>query len=72
MNVNVEYLKKIFALNNDFNIREIELNKKDKIYITYFESLCDSKSIYNYIIKGINNNINRKNFKKEVSALLQQ
>lgn len=52
MNKNILYLKRIYKSNNDFIIRDITCNK-DKVYIFFFESLCDSKNIYDYVTKNI-------------------
>ena len=49
-------IKKLYKNNNDFILREIPF-KKTSIYLLFFESLCDSKSIYDYIVKNIYNNI---------------
>lgn len=60
MNKEVEYLKKTFEGNSDFNVREIPVNKKDNVYIVFFESLCEAKSIYDFVIKNIVNCVNIK------------
>ena len=70
MNTNVEYLKKAFSENADFNFREIEVNKKDKIYIVFFESLCNSDTIYEFVIKGIFNKINSRKKIKNIKEVI--
>lgn len=53
MNTNVEYLKREFNENSDFVVRELSASRKDKVYITFFESLTDSQNIFNFIIRPI-------------------
>lgn len=62
MNSNVDYLKKTFKDNPDFVLREVESGTKDTIYIAFFESLVDSNSINDFIIRSIS--FYRRNNKK--------
>lgn len=57
MTEKIEFLKSIYLNNDDFNIREIKNGKDESIYIVFFESLCDLKSIYNFVLKNIKNSI---------------
>lgn len=57
MNKSVEYLSCAFSGNSDFILRDFIVNKRDKLYIVFFESLCDSKSIYSFAIKNVENYI---------------
>lgn len=66
MNKSVEYLKLSLKDDSDFVVREIESGKKDKIYIAFSESLCDSTSIYNFIIANIYGYLN---FHKKIRDL---
>lgn len=61
MNVDIEYLKKVFEGNEDFVVREIEIKKNKKIYLAFFESLTNSQNIYNYVIKHIFKTLEEKN-----------
>ena len=63
MNNSITYFKNIYSDDDDFIIREIH-NKKNTIYLLFFESLVDSKNVYDYIIKYIylnNKNLNLQN-----------
>ena len=63
MNNSITYFKNIYSNDDDFIIREIH-NKKNTIYLLFFESLVDSKNVYDYIIKYIyldNKNLNLQN-----------
>lgn len=71
MNLNVEYLKKVYEKNTDFVVRELNSGKKDKIYIIFFESLTDSKNIFNFIIKPIRDYLNSHRKIKEVADLIE-
>ena len=65
MNSNVQYLNNTLRQNSDFIIREITINKKHKVFIAFFESLCDSNLIYEFVIKNIDNYlVLRKKIKK--------
>lgn len=55
MNINVEYLKKIYSEDGDFVVRELESGKKDKIYVIFFESLVDSANTNAFIIDPVLN-----------------
>ena len=57
MNLNVEYLRSALANNSDFIVREISVNKRNKLYVAFFESLSDSNMIYEYVIRNIDNYI---------------
>ena len=48
--------------NPDFILREVESGTKNKIYVAFFESLVDSATVYDFIIKNIKAylNIHRK------------
>ena len=70
MNVNAEYLKKSLKDNPDFVTRELDSGTKDKIYLCFFESLVDSASIYDFIIKNIEARINLKKKIKDVEPFL--
>lgn len=52
MNKNILYFKRIYKSNKDFIVRDITSGKR-KIYILFFESLCDTKNIYDYVTKNI-------------------
>lgn len=69
MNIDIEFLKQTFKNNDDFIVREIKL-KKNKIYIAFFESLTDTQSIYNYVIKHIYNTFDSKNKIKSVQSII--
>ena len=63
MQTNIEYLKREMQDNSDFIIRKFIINNND-IYIVFFESLCDTNVIYDFVIKNINNHcILRKRIK---------
>lgn len=70
MNTNIEYLKKIYSGNTDFNIREIKVNKRDKIHVIFFESLCSSKGIYDFVIRNIDNYLNLHKDIKELNSVI--
>lgn len=70
MNKSVEYLKLSLKDDSDFVVREIESGKKDKIYIVFSESLCDSTSIYNFIISNIYSYLNYHKKIKELKSLI--
>lgn len=55
MNRAIEHLKSIYKNNDDFILREISINKKDTLYLAFFESLCDSKAIYKFVVKSVEN-----------------
>ena len=57
MELNVEYLRSAFIHNSDFIVREITINKRHKICVAFFESLCDSNMIYEYILRNVDNYI---------------
>ena len=60
----LEYLKSTLNQNSDFITREIDTIKNGKVCISFFESLCDSKMIYEYLLRNIDNyNALRKKFK---------
>lgn len=54
--MNVTELKEFQKYNPDLKIRELK-NKKTDINVIYFETLCDSSSINDFILKPINENI---------------
>lgn len=54
MQTNIEYLKREMQDNSDFIVRKFIINNND-IYIVFFESLCDTNVIYDFVIKNINN-----------------
>lgn len=54
MQTNVEYLRRELQDNSDFIVRKFVINNKD-LYIVFFESLCDTNVIYDFVIKNINN-----------------
>ena len=54
-NADVLYLKETFKGNSDFIFREITISKKEKLYIIFFESLCSSSLIYDFVIKNVDN-----------------
>lgn len=58
MNLNVEYLKMSLENNPDFIVRELESGTKEKIYITFYESLVDSASISDYAVDVIRSHLN--------------
>lgn len=62
MNVNAKFLEKSLIENPDFILREVESGTKNKIYVAFFESLVDSATVYDFIIKNIKAylNIHRK------------
>ncbi len=60
MNKTASYLSNLYKNNDDFILREIN-NGKNNIYVVYFESLCDSKGIYDYVIRNIFNYKNKYN-----------
>ena len=62
-------IKKLYKNNNDFILREIPF-KKTSIYLLFFESLCDSKSIYDYIVKNIYNNINKNIYNLNLKTII--
>lgn len=66
MNSDILYLKKIFKDNGDFILREIPVSRKDKLYVAFFESLCDSKAIYEFVLKNVDNHLT---FKKKIKSL---
>jgi len=72
VNNDIEYIKSTFKGNADFIIRDFILNKKDILYIVFFESLCDTKSIYEFVVKNVENHIvlNKKinNIKNIISS----
>lgn len=55
MNEEVEYLKNTFKGNEDFILREINIPKGEKLYVVFFESLCNSLAIYNFVMKNVDN-----------------
>lgn len=64
MNSSVQYIKDFYKDNPDFILRKIDVNWRDKVYVLFFESLCDSGSIYNFVLKNLydTNNFNKKVF----------
>lgn len=54
--MNVTELKEFQKYNPDLKIRELK-SKKTDINVIYFETLCDSSSINDFILKPINENI---------------
>lgn len=50
--MNIEDLKKLEKYNPDLKIRELK-NKKTSIYIIYFETICKSNTINDFILKPI-------------------
>ena len=56
MNKNAKYLLDTYESNSDFMKRIIDFND-DKIYVFFFESLCDTKNIYDYVTKNMFENI---------------
>lgn len=63
MNNSITYFKNIYADDDDFIIREIP-NQKTVIYLLFFESLVNSKNVYDYIIKYIYYNNKNNNLQK--------
>ena len=53
--MNIENLKKLQKYNPDLKIRELK-NDKTEVHIIYFESICDSDSINDFILKPVNIN----------------
>ena len=53
--MNIEKFKKLQQYNPDLKIRKLK-NNSDDIYIIYFESICDSNSINDFILEPINEN----------------
>ncbi len=53
--MNIDNLKKLQEYNPDLKIRKLK-DDKDDIYIIYFESICSSDTINDFILKGINEN----------------
>lgn len=70
MNKSAEYLKMSFKDNSDFVMREIESGKRNKIYIAFSESLCDSTSIYNFIISNVYSYLNLHKKVKTLKSLI--
>lgn len=54
--MDIKQLKEFQKYNPDLKIRELK-NDKTTISIIYFETLCDSDSINNFILKSINMNV---------------
>lgn len=54
--MNIEELKKLMEFNPDLKIRELK-SEKATIYVIYFETICDSTSINDFILKPINMNV---------------
>ncbi len=54
--MDIEKIKLFQKYNPDLKIRELK-NDKISIYVIYFETLCDSSSINDFILKPINMNI---------------
>ncbi len=70
MNANALYLKNEFLENTDFVLREINIGKKEKVYIVFFESLTDSQNIFNFIIRPIENHLNVNKKIKDIENVL--
>lgn len=49
----VNYLTKLYDGNDDFVMRNIPISEDETIYLFYFESLCESSLINEYIIQNI-------------------
>lgn len=54
--MNIEKIKLLQKYSPDLKIRELKSDKTN-IYIIYFETLCDSNSINDFILKPINMNV---------------
>ena len=67
MNKYILYFKRIYNSNKDFIVRDIK-NGNRIVYVCFFESLCDSKNIYDYIIKNIVENNNTSNLKDLIAS----
>ncbi len=70
MNANALYLKNEFSKNTDFVLREVNIGKKEKVYIVFFESLTDSQNIFNFIIRPIENHLNVNKKIKDIEKIL--
>ncbi len=70
MNANALYLKNEFSNNTDFVLREMNIGKKEKVYIVFFESLTDSQNIFNFIIRPIENYLNVNKKIKDIEKIL--
>lgn len=70
MDLNVQYLKKALKNNSDFIVREIDINKRDKLYVVFFESLCGSNMIYEYVIRNVDNYITLKKKIKKIDDII--
>lgn len=70
MNLSVEYLKKTYKENSDFVVREINIDKNQSVYIIFFESLVNAKSIYNFVIKNIYKRLECSKKLKDVKSLV--
>ncbi len=57
MTRNAKYIDQIYGDNEDLIVRKIDYIN-DTIYVYYFESLCDTKNVYDYITKNIFENLN--------------
>lgn len=63
----MDIINELIKDNPDLKIRKLNVNNK-KIYIIYFESLCNSSSINEYILYPIENN-NLNTYKKIINKL---
>lgn len=54
--MDIEKIKSLQKYNPDLKIRELKSDKTN-IYVIYFETLCDSTSINDFILKPINMNV---------------
>ncbi len=70
MNLNVEYLKKSLKGNPDFIVRECDSGTKDKIYVTFFESLVDSVNVAEYTVQIFRSYLNLHKRVKSIKPLI--
>ena len=70
MNINASYLKESLKDNPDFVLRQLESGTKDKIYVAFYESLVDSASLNDFVIRSIYSYLHLKKKIKRVDAVI--
>ena len=70
MNKTVAYLKNLYKDNDDFVVRVVKKGENSAFYLMYFESLCESTLINEYIIKNIDEHILFDKIIKDVREII--